>query len=358
MNRRRTSISALMWVVGIVAVNLTVGRMIFWSEPWRLAGIAPIAISVQIGLLFLIRSRGKRRPYAFWAGFEAGSMLGLWSFLYARVPDSRVGAIWENYGAWIDEYLGLHYGLRVLNRSPFDSVLLTVIAVFAFLPQLLLGIAAGLLALSLAWSRRSRVRTFVAFAVVGLLILHTAAWLFYWSILPAQPPWLPSGVTAGGLMLELGFFGLIRGWSSQRSRAFWVGFVALGSLVFLSYMHAMVFTPFPLTRYLMFWPGGPWYAEPSESAPFWMLWIDYTALASYALGRPPYGTNIVAWSNKPIDSLAYALIAGLPHLFFAMLGGLVASRFAAGRFADSADRSRNTPVPTSPAPEADEVGAS
>ncbi len=74
MKGPRNSIVSLMYVVGIVALNLTLGRLIFEGEPWRLAGLAPIAVMIQLGLFFLIRARGRVRRYAFWAGFEAGRL--------------------------------------------------------------------------------------------------------------------------------------------------------------------------------------------------------------------------------------------------------------------------------------------
>jgi hypothetical protein len=315
-----------MRAVGVVALNLAVGRTIFAFEPWRLAGIGPIAVTIQAGLLFLVRARGRPRRYAFWAGYEAGSVLGLWSFLYVRVPESAVGSLWEDYGAFIDGLIRAHYGTSVLNRGPLDSVLLITVAVFAFLPQFLIGLGAGLLSLSLAWSKRCRALTFTLFAALGFLIFHLAAWIAAWKALPAQPPWLLYGVTPAGLMLELGLLGLIRSWTRPRASAFWVGFLAVGSLVFWSYLRAMIFTELPTARYLTYWPNGPWYARPTPESPMWELWIDYTAIASYSLGRPPYGTYIVEWTNNWIDSVAYALIVFVPHLLSAMAGGALALR--------------------------------
>jgi len=41
------------------------------------------------------------------------------------------------------------------------------------------------------------------------------------------------------------------------------------------------------------------------------------------LGRPPYGTDVVAWSDTAINALVYGLIIILPHLLLAVAGGLV-----------------------------------
>ena len=212
MKRPRASIFSLMAVVGIVALNLAFARTVFPGEPWRLAGIGMIGSLIQVGLFFLIRARGKRRHYAFWAGFEAGSLLGVWSFLYARVPGSWVGYPWDVYAEFIDGWLLRAFNISVLNRGTLDPVLLGTVTVFAFLPQLLMGLAGGLLGLSFAWSARSRRVTLALCAGAAIMVLNLAAWLAAWAALPAQPPWLPYGITPGGLLLELGLYGLIRGW--------------------------------------------------------------------------------------------------------------------------------------------------
>jgi hypothetical protein len=165
MNLRRNTIASLMLVVVIVALNVAAARAIYRFEPWRLAGAGPITLAIQAGLFFLIRARGRPRQYAFWAGFEVGSVLGLWSFLYVRVPDSTVGSVWDAYAAAINEFLRVNYALPVLNRGPFDPIFLTVVAVFAFLPQLLMGLGAGGLALSFTWARQSRATTIARFAM-------------------------------------------------------------------------------------------------------------------------------------------------------------------------------------------------
>ncbi len=213
------------------------------------------------------------------------------------MPESWVGSLWDNYGTFIDDQLHTHFGLSVLDRNSLDPVFLSTVAVFAFLPQLCMAVIGSLLGLSLAWSARSRAMTITLFAMVGIPILNLAAWLAVWNALPAQPPWLPFGVTPGGLLLQLGLFRLIRNWGCPWRRVFWVGFVVVDSLVFWSYLQAMIFSHIQAARYLTFWPNGPWYARPIPEAPLWTLWIDYTALASYALGQQPHGTYIVAWTN-------------------------------------------------------------
>ena len=143
MKRPRSSIAMLMGVVLIVAMNLTLGRSIYGFVPWRLAGIFLIGIVLQVGLFCLICNRGRSRPYAFWTGVELGSLLGMTTFLYARVPDSWVGSFWDSYATFIDDFLMVHFGFSVLKRAPEDPVLLLTVAVFGFLPQLLMAIVGG-----------------------------------------------------------------------------------------------------------------------------------------------------------------------------------------------------------------------
>jgi hypothetical protein len=168
MNQRRTSIASLMKFVVVVALNLCIGRLVFRYEPWRLAAIGPIAVAIQVGLYSLVRSRGRPRPCSFWVGFETGGLLGLISLLYARVPESVVGAAWDDYAEFIDDLLSVNLGLSVLNRDPFDPALLIAVAVFASLPQMAMAVAGGLIGLTLGWSRQSRILTFklIAIAVV------------------------------------------------------------------------------------------------------------------------------------------------------------------------------------------------
>jgi hypothetical protein len=124
-------------------------------------------------------------------------------------------------------------------------------------------------------------------------------------------------------------FRLFQSRGRPRSSAFWVGFIALGSVVLASYVWAMVFTGIHTARYFTYWPGGPSYARPIPESPLWALWIDYTALASFAVGRPPYGTYLAAWTFNPADSLTYALIVLVPHMVVGTAGGLL-GRFVAG----------------------------
>jgi len=85
-----------------------------------------------------------------------------------------VGSLWEAYTVFIDDLLRTYHGLSVLNRGLEDPVFLVTVAVFAFLPQLLIALVGGLLGLSLGWSARSRRTVFTLFAIVGILVSSVA----------------------------------------------------------------------------------------------------------------------------------------------------------------------------------------
>jgi hypothetical protein len=176
-----------MWVVSIVALILAVARAIFSVEAWRLAGLALTGVCIQAGLYYLICARWsqQRRRYAFWAGFELGSFIALWSFLQVRVVGFGVPGFFRGR-------------LCSIHRQATDDL--------------------------------SRI----------------------------------------------------------------AGFVMAGSLLLATYVWAMLFTGLPLARYVRYCPGGPWYAEPVNAPRIWIMWINYTALGSHVLGRPPYATDIVA----------------------------------------------------------------
>jgi hypothetical protein len=325
IERRQTSLLALLGVVGIVALDLAFARVFVPYEPWRVAGVAMIGLLIQVGLVFLFRARGMRRRYAFWAGFEVGALVGFSSFFYVRVPGSTIGNLWGVYGEFIDGCLSHYFGISALNRGALDPVLLWIVAVFAFLPQLCMAVTGGVLALSVGSSARARAQTIRLFAITGTLVMNVIAWLAAWNALPAQPPWLPFGITPGGLLLELGTYGLVRTWGRPNARTFWLIFLAVDSLVLWSYLDAMVFHHVQTAWYFHCWTDGPLYATPIRSAPLWTVWIDYTFMASYILGRPPHGTYIVAWPNHLLDNVSYTFIILVPHLLAATVGGALAA---------------------------------
>ena len=93
--------------------------------------------------------------------------------------------------------------------------------------------------------------------VLAILVANAAVWFVASRFLPAQPPWLAVGVIPGGLLLQLGLYGLIRSWRRRWPRAFWIGFVVVDSLVFWSYIKALVFTNSQTAMALTHWPNAP-----------------------------------------------------------------------------------------------------
>jgi hypothetical protein len=176
MKHPRFSIGRLMSVVGIVALNLWAGRVLFSIEPWMLPGAAPAGLTLEFAVYRLIRSRGRAR--AFWAGFLAAGLLAVGSLIWG---------IWfhESVNAGIDVITGervtlttpglasgdrawgvwaayLEFVVSGLERLPLTRGILTrdgalqVIAgtVIVLLPQLLLAVAGGLLASFIVWAIR------------------------------------------------------------------------------------------------------------------------------------------------------------------------------------------------------------
>ena len=61
MKLRRNTIGSLMLVVVIVALNLACRACDYLVEPWRLAGVGPIALAIEAGAV-LLDSRSRAAP--------------------------------------------------------------------------------------------------------------------------------------------------------------------------------------------------------------------------------------------------------------------------------------------------------
>jgi hypothetical protein len=169
------SIKHLMAGVGIVALNLAAARGICGSmfktipdfPPYLLAGITPTAVALQFALFRLFRTRGRAR--AFWIGFVLAGSMAITSFVWAQLfprmrlllptgaivndEGSSMAAIWTAYEEFVEDGL-IHLG-RVPHIDPDDPVAkIFVFGLLWTLPQWLIGIAGGLVALLFA--RRSR----------------------------------------------------------------------------------------------------------------------------------------------------------------------------------------------------------
>jgi hypothetical protein len=170
MKSAQFSIAKLMVVVGVVALNLGAGRLIFEFGPPLLLVIAPAGLAAQFFLFRLIRTRGPRR--AFWAGLVAGGLLTVCSFLWGfvfggstgigvdpstgqrivvRTPgvagSAQVRTIWAKYQQFAERTLNTI--AKSWNMSELGAGLIA--GLFVLFPMIVVGMAGGMLALCIIW---------------------------------------------------------------------------------------------------------------------------------------------------------------------------------------------------------------
>jgi hypothetical protein len=325
MKLPQVSLIALMVFIGVVAVELAAAQTIFDATPWMLAGVSLIVIAVQVCLLLLIRYWNRSWPRAFWAGFIVGGLLGLWSFLHVRVPESAQGLLWEAYATRVDLLLLEYFNVSLLRRNPYDPVFLFLVAIFAFLPQLLMAAVGGVVGLLIVLLARHRTAALTLMTIAAIVAANLAA---VWAI-PGDRPWLLAADAPGGVLLQLGLFGLVR--ARGGARWFWAGIVAASVLVFGSYLWAMMTTNFHSVQIMTDQNARRLFVKPVHGASKWALWMDHTALASYGLVPSPSGAYTVAWSDGKGSALAYVLVVLLPQVLIIVAGGVV-GWLAAGVF--------------------------
>jgi hypothetical protein len=175
----RLSIFKMMAAVGLIAVNLAAIRAAYLTNELLLIGIAPAAIALQFGLFVLLRSRGSVR--AFWAGFLAfGSVAMLFFFLamshprtvgigrtsngtFVRVetPGSPLWNVLEGYTSFVSNSImhlpfvtGILESLETSGEMP--AVGEVIPAVIYLIPQLLIALTGGFLALTIAKAKERR----------------------------------------------------------------------------------------------------------------------------------------------------------------------------------------------------------
>ncbi len=173
MKRPRISIAMLMAFVVVAALNFAVARLLFDFDAEILAAIALSGLTLQLALVQVIRSRHALR--AFWAGFIAGLIVtaGLcgWGMFHGRKTTSRFdpslgkrvvvspspGAPmwpgWPSYRRFAYQTIVSFPGGRAL-MDRYDLTALSVFAVVMFLPQFLVALVTGLLALLIALALR------------------------------------------------------------------------------------------------------------------------------------------------------------------------------------------------------------
>jgi hypothetical protein len=165
----RPSIAEIMTVVGIVALNLAAARAFSDDYHELLCGVAPMAVTLQIGLLSLIRSRGRLR--AFETGYAAFGSLAMASFVGAvffcpsdsvtidpktgqavvrTLPGAPIWVLWNRYGRLVFKTLESLPNCDFIVGDGGDShgndgVPLGTKALIFSLPQMVFAVAGGLL---------------------------------------------------------------------------------------------------------------------------------------------------------------------------------------------------------------------
>jgi hypothetical protein len=153
----RLSIRTLMAIVAVVAIELAVGRAVLEYEPDLFVEIVLNALTVQLAVFLLIRSRNCKR--AFWIAFAASSVVAAISCCYALSvgSDSLVGLVWFEYLGRAQECTGVEVfvsGFKIPLRPPTAYevfVHAAQMALIFYLPQLAIALFAGLVTLFLAW---------------------------------------------------------------------------------------------------------------------------------------------------------------------------------------------------------------
>lgn len=189
MKSPRFSIGKLMFFVGLVALNLGAGRLVWSAEPSILAELVPTALVLEFGTLRLIFCRGRRR--VFWAAFlVAGSLAGfsfVWSMInhtavnigLDRVTGQRVRtvvpglpsadrmwSVWQAYFALTMSGLeGQPVTAGILKRG--DASTAALMGAVVCLPQPIIALAGGWLAILVAKAAGLRTRHRTAAALTG-----------------------------------------------------------------------------------------------------------------------------------------------------------------------------------------------
>ena len=179
MKLPRLSIVELMTVISIVAVDVAATRVLLEDND-LLGGIAPMGLTLQIGIYWLIRSRGRVPP--FWVGFLAFGAMAMMSFLGAELscpgdsvaidpktgqtvvttfPGSTIWSLWARYGRFVFKTLqslpnsGWIVGDGGDSHGHGEIPVTTKIFILS-LPQLVFAVAGGVVAMWLVRRVRHR----------------------------------------------------------------------------------------------------------------------------------------------------------------------------------------------------------
>jgi hypothetical protein len=154
----RVTVTQLVVLVAVVAVNLVVGRDIFARDVEAFYFSALTAVVIQFGVYNVVRGRGQGRM--FWAGFVVGGSLALtsvfWILRYGNhAPETTtLGRILWN--CWAGYLTLVHFALSRLpfalkpDMPPHGIASAVMTSVVFFLPLLSVALAFGLLCRQLA----------------------------------------------------------------------------------------------------------------------------------------------------------------------------------------------------------------
>jgi hypothetical protein len=166
----RVSTAKLMGLIAIVALNVAGGRLLLDYDVYILAAIAPPAIAIQLALVRLRYGRNLSR--AFWAGFIIAiifvAALCVWGMVQGRstkpsfnpmlgknelltLPGNPMWPGWISYRRYAYEtILRIPNGRAILYGDDMTLISMPIFAGVMFLPQLLVALGGGLLALYIA----------------------------------------------------------------------------------------------------------------------------------------------------------------------------------------------------------------
>jgi hypothetical protein len=151
MRPYRTSIARGMAWVAIAAVNLAALRALYAADMELAMGLGFMALAVQFGGFQAIRRRGHCR--AFWIGFVLAGLAAMGSFVWCSLSlESPAFLVWSVYTKYANRFLNEITGVwssynsnQVLNHF----VMVMMLSLVWFLPQLIIATIVGLMARSI-----------------------------------------------------------------------------------------------------------------------------------------------------------------------------------------------------------------
>jgi hypothetical protein len=175
MRLPQLSIADALTTVGIIALNCAAIRAIHGDDDELLCGVAPMALALQVGIFWLIRSRSRVR--AFWVGFlvfgavAMTSFVGAWFFcagrnvsvdprtgiLVDRWAGSPIWVLWSSYGRFVGGSLQHLTNSELIlgdggDTHGHDGVPIATKAAILAVPQVAFAVAgAALTSLTLRW---------------------------------------------------------------------------------------------------------------------------------------------------------------------------------------------------------------